>query len=121
MDFSKFSEYGPNWLFMGAVLFILYRMIVWVMAFVKQQDIAHSSERTTWQQSLAQQLFVISSLKASIDAHSQSSVESRKATEEAHKYQREEHIKMMEKAEITCACLKEVEQSLGRINGYKSG
>lgn len=98
MDLTKFSEYGLLGLFMGVVLFMLFRMICWVMAFVKEQNDAHCKERQTWFE-------VISAIKQSIDIHNQNSIESRNSTAEAHKFQREEH--------------KEMITILGRINGYK--
>lgn len=99
MDLSKFGEYGLLGLFMGVVLFILFKMITWVMAFVKEQRENHEKERGTW-------LDIITAMKQSIDIHNQSSIEARNATAEAHKFQREEHKEMIE--------------ILGRINGYKT-
>ena len=112
MDFTKFGQYGLLGLFMGVVLFILFKMITWVMEFVKEQHINHAKERETW-------LEVISTMKQSIDIHNQSSIEARNASAEAHKFQREEHTKQMEKSDLVCNSLKQVEQALGRINGYK--
>lgn len=40
---------------------------------------------------------------------------------EAHKFQREEHAKMTENQISVCGSLKQVEQALGRINGYTDG
>jgi len=111
MDFTKFEQFGPQWLFMGIVLFILYRMIIWVMAFVKEQNACHGKERETW-------LEVMTSMKQSIDTHNLNSLEMRSSVAEAHRFQREEHMKQLEKSDIICASLKEVEAALGRINGY---
>ena len=105
MDLTKFSEYGLLGLFMGVVLFILFKMIVWVMAFVKEQSDCHSKERTTW-------LEIITAMKQSIDSHNMNSNELRTNIQEAHKFQREEH-------QIMIGNLKEITTTLGRINGYK--
>lgn len=99
MDFAKmFSEYGYNGIVTATLFFIVWRLLVWVMKWVDKQDERHCLERQTW-------LEIITTMKQSIDIHNQSSIENRNATAEAHKYQREEHMKMIE--------------SLGRINGFK--
>lgn len=99
MDFAKlFSDYGFNGIVIGTLFFILWRMLVWVMKWVDKQSEQHEAERTLW-------LETINKINASIDAHNLTSIEARKTVEEAHKYQREEHKKMVE--------------ILGRINGYK--
>jgi hypothetical protein len=99
MNLDKFGEYGLVGLFMGVVLFILFKMIVWVMEFVKSQTEQHNKERQTW-------LEIISTMKQSIDTHTQTSIEARAAQAESNRYVREEH--------------KEMIVMLGRINGIKS-
>ena len=97
MDWAKFGDWGLTGLVVGSLFFVLWRMLVWVMKWVDKQSEQHNAERTAW-------LKTLENLNASIEAHSQASIEARKTSEEAHRYQREEHKEM-----ITC---------LGRINGY---
>jgi hypothetical protein len=99
MDFAKlFSDYGFNGIVIGTLFFMLWRMLVWVMKWVDKIEDKHSGERECWVRRLE-------ALDKSIETHNQSSIESRKASEEAHRFQREEH--------------KEMITILGRINGYK--
>lgn len=105
MDFSKFSEYGLIGLIIAALFFFLWRMLVWVMKWVDKQSEQHNAERVTWAK-------VLDTLNQSIQLHNQGSIEARKMTEEAHKYQREEHQKLAEQNNEIC-------KALGRINGYK--
>lgn len=97
MDWSKFGEYGLIGLIVGVLFFILWRILVWVMKWVDKQNEQQNSERCMW-------LKTLDALNSSIQIHNNNSIESRKASEEAHKYQREEH--------------KEMITILGRINGY---
>ena len=98
MDWSKFSEYGIVGLFLGVVLFILFKMIVWVMAFVKEQSIQHAAERRCWQATIDKSTDIMGKVSASIDRHDEKA-------DERGRYVREEHKEMIE--------------TLGRINGYK--
>jgi hypothetical protein len=98
MDFVKFSEYGIVGLVVGALFLIIWRMLIWVMKWVDKQAEAQNLERQTW-------LKTITALNESINTHNLTSIESRKISEEAHKFQRKEH--------------KEMITTLGRINGYK--
>ena len=117
------TQYGLIGLVVGALFFILWRLLIWVMSFVKEITKQHNEERLAWASSQKEErlswLKVLESIKSSLDFHNQASADSRKATEEAHKYQREEHLKMLEQNNKICNCLTEVEKSLGRINGYK--
>lgn len=101
-----FSQYGFNGIVTATLFFIVWRLLVWVMKWVDKQDDRHNKERETW-------LEIISTMKQLIDLHNQNSVENRNANAEAHKYQREEHEKMMEN-------LGEQGKVLARINGYKT-
>ena len=107
MDLAKFSEYGLLGLMIAAVVFMLWRMLVWVMAWVDKQAAQHILERKAWIESLE-------GLNNSIQLHNQGSIEARKMTEEAHRYQREEHQKFAAQNDEIC-------KALGRINGYKEG
>jgi hypothetical protein len=95
---SKISEYGLAGLVIGVLFFILWRMLIWVMRWVDKQEEQHRIEREIWMTRMEH-------LDQSIQLHNQGSIEARKGTEEAHRYQREEHLEMI--------------KTLGRINGYK--
>ena len=107
MDFGKlFSDYGFNGVVIGTLFFILWRMLVWVMKWVDKQSEQHNAERTVWAK-------VLENLNQSILLHNQGSIEARRTTEEAHKFQRTEHEKMINN-------LDEQAKVLARINGYKA-
>lgn len=93
------EQYGIMGVVISVLFYILWRMLVWVMKWVDKQAEQHNAEREAWMKR-------IEALDQSISLHNQGSIEARKATEEAHKYQREEHKQMIE--------------ALGRINGYKT-
>lgn len=95
---AKLAEYGLAGLVIGILFFILWRMLIWVMKWVDEQSKQHNAEREVWMKR-------IEALDQSIQLHNQGSIEARRATEEAHKYQREEHAEMI--------------KTLARINGYK--
>jgi len=92
-----FKEYGIMGIVIATVFFMLWRMIVWVMEFVKTQNLQHADERKTWQ-------ITIMNINDNIHKVGQGIDEHRKADEERGRYIREEH--------------KEMIASLGRINGY---
>jgi hypothetical protein len=75
------------------------------MKWVDKQAEQHNAERVTW-------LATLGNLNNSIQLHNQGSIEARKTQEEAHKYQREEHVKLAEQNNEIC-------KALSRINGYK--
>lgn len=100
MDFGKlFSEFGLVGLVIGTLFFILWRMLIWVMAFVKEQQKQQSEERGIWHATIARHNELISKISTSLDEHD-------KRADERGRYVREEHKQMIE--------------TLGRINGYKS-
>ncbi|MDD5610643.1 MAG: hypothetical protein PHH69_03750 [Candidatus Omnitrophica bacterium] len=118
MDFTLFKEYGFAGIVTGVMFFILFRMIVWVMAFVKDIIKQHNEERKEW-------LLTMAAIKTSIDLHNQQSIEARNLQAQAHEFQRKEHEKFLENqikiisiSDKTCDCLDEVKNGLGRINGY---
>jgi hypothetical protein len=111
MDFTLFKEFGFAGLSTGALFFILWRMIVWVMAWVKEQDIQHAKEREAL-------YLMIGLFRQSIVEHNERASAFHTQVTEAHKYQRDEHAKMIENQSTICNSLKEVEKALGRINGY---
>lgn len=105
MEWAKFGEYGLMGLVVGVLFFILWRMLIWVMGFVQKITDQQAVERSYW----AKQ---IEALNNSIVLHNQGSIEARKMTEEAHRYQREEHIKMAEQNAEIC-------KALVKMNGFK--
>jgi Na+-transporting NADH:ubiquinone oxidoreductase subunit NqrC len=116
MDWAHFSEYGLIGTIVGVLFLILYRIIVWTMALVKEQSAQQLEERKSW-------IVVVTQLKESIQMHNQQSIEARTAQQQAHEYQRQEHAKLMdqmtEAAKEQSRKMNEVTQALGRINGYK--
>ena len=86
---TKFGEYGFVGLIVGALFFIVWRMLVWVMAFIKDQTDQHAKERQAW-------LEIITAMKQSLDMHDQHSLSFREAQLEANRYVRDEHKTMIE-------------------------
>ncbi len=105
MPHFPWEQYGIAGLVIAVLFFILWRMLIWVMSFVKDVTKQHNEERVTWANTL-------NTLNQSILIHNQGSIEARKMQEEAHRYQREEHQKLAEQNN-------EISKILGRINGYK--
>jgi len=108
---AKLTEYGLAGVIIAILFVFLWRLLVWVMAWVDKINTQHNAERETWIRRLE-------SLDQSIQLHNQSSIESRRATEEAHRYQKAEHEKLADQMNIITSSLKQTEQALGRINGY---
>ena len=106
---AKLMEYGLAGVVIGILFYIIWKMLIWVMAWVDKINTQHNSEREVWAENQREErkgyLEVMNTMKQAIELHNQSSIESRKSTEEAHRFQREEH--------------KEMIVILGRINGYK--
>ena len=105
MDWSKFAEFGIVGTTLGAVIFILWRIIVWTMDFVKQQSVQQAEERKQWQE-------VIKGIKTSMDLHNQQSIDAHFSIREGLNHARAEHEKMIN-------ILTEQTVVLGRINGFK--
>ena len=99
MDFGKlFSEFGLIGLVIGALFFVLFRMLVWVMKWVEKREEAYTKERENWLSRFEKQGDSLDKIVTSIDRHDDKA-------EERGRYVREEHKQMIE--------------TLGRINGYK--
>ncbi len=96
--FMLFKEYGLIGLIIGVLFFIVWRMLVWVMAFVKDIVKTQNEERTGWRCTLDKHNDLITKISSSIDDHD-------KRADERGRYVREEHQQMIE--------------TLSRINGYK--
>ena len=98
MDFGKlFSEFGLIGIIIGTLFFILWRMLVWVMGFVKDINKQQTEERAGWLCRLEKITDVTNQIANNISEHD-------KRADERGRYVREEHKQMIE--------------SLGRINGY---
>ena len=106
MDFGKlFSDYGFNGIVIGTLFFILWRMLVWVMAFVKDITKQQIDERTGWLCTISKQNDFLNKISNSIDEHD-------KRADERGRYVRDEHKKMIDN-------LDEQHKVLLRINGEK--
>lgn len=95
---TKFSEYGLVGLVIAVLFIIVWRLLVWVMAWVDKQANQQAEERKCWQEQLKTNTETLQKISASIEEHD-------RRAEERGRYVREEH--------------KEMIASLGRINGYK--
>lgn len=104
-DFAKFSEYGLIGLIIGILFFILWRILIWVMAFIKDMSKQHNEERQIWNGSLNKHNEIIIKISESIDEHD-------KRADERGAHVRTEHEKMINS-------LDEIGKTLVRINGYK--
>jgi hypothetical protein len=94
---AKFSEYGLIGIIIGVLFFILWRMLVWVMDFVKENQKQQSEERAGWLCRLEKISDIANKISDSIEDHD-------KRADERGRFVREEH--------------KEMITILGRINGY---
>ena len=98
MDLSKFGEYGLIGIFCSAVLFGCWKMIVWLMAFVKEDRKQQADEREKWLCRLEKLNAAMDKTADNIDIHD-------KRADERGRYVREEHKEMID--------------VLKRINGFK--
>ena len=100
MDFSKlFSEFGLIGIIIGTLFFILWRMLVWVMSFIKDITKQQTEERAGWLCRLEKISDITNKIADNISEHD-------KRADERGRYVREEHKQMIE--------------TLARINGYKT-
>lgn len=95
---AKFAEYGIVGVVIGVLFLILWKMLVWVMAFIREERAHHAAEREGWLAQLKILSEIMYKTCISIDEHD-------KRADERGRYVREEH--------------KEMITILGRINGYK--
>ena len=102
---DKFSEYGIIGLVIGILFLILWKMLIWVMQFIKDNQKQQSEERTGWLSSLSKHNDVLNKISSSIDEHD-------KRADERGKYVRSEHEKMINN-------LEEQAKVLARINGFQ--
>lgn len=102
---NKFSEYGLIGIIIGILFFILFKMLIWVMAFVKDIQRQQGEERSGWLISLNKHNDLLNKISSSIDEHD-------KRADERGRFVRSEHEKMIDN-------LTEQGKILARINGYK--
>lgn len=106
MDWLKmFQEFGLIGLIVGVLFFILWRMLCWVMAFIKDMTKQHTDERLLWNDSLNKHNDTLAKIAEGIDRHDE-------RADLRGQYVRSEHEKMMKN-------LEEQGKILARINGYK--
>ncbi len=110
MDWIKmFQEFGLIGLIVGVLFFILWRMLCWVMAFIKDTTKQHNEERINWNNTfnniLTKHNDTLAKISEGIDRHDE-------RADERGKYVRSEHEKMMKN-------LEEQGKILARINGFK--
>lgn len=95
----SWEQWGIAGVVIGILFFILWRMLIWVMKWVDKQAEQHQQERREWKATQDKNNQTLDRIISSIDRHDEKA-------EERGKYVREEHKQMIE--------------TLGRINGYKS-
>ena len=99
MEWLKtFENYGPVWLVLVLILAAVWKMIIWLMAFIKEDRVQQALEREKWLCRLEKLDDSIEKTANNIDNHD-------KRADERGRYVREEHKQMIE--------------TLARINGYK--
>jgi len=103
---NKFGEYGIIGLVIGILFFLLWKILIWVMSFVKDIQKQQSEERTVWLCTLKTQSDTLIKISNSIEKHDEKA-------DERGQHIREEHEKMMN-------CLDEQTRVLVQINGYKA-
>ncbi len=94
----SWEQWGIAGVVIGVLFFILWRMLVWVMSFVKDIVKQHSEERSQWLCALGKHGDLLNKISDNINRHDE-------RADERGRYVREEHKQMIE--------------VLGRINGYK--
>lgn len=107
MDFGKlFESYGLAGIVIATLFFIVWRMLVWVMAFVREQNKQQIDERTGWLCTINRQNDLLLKISDSVDDHD-------KRADERGRFVRDEHKQMISN-------LEEQAKVLVRINGYKN-
>lgn len=104
-NFSKLYEYGLLGVVLGLVLFAVWKIIIWLMAFIKEDRENQVKERQAWLCRLEKQSDALDKIVNSLDQHD-------KRADERGRFVRSEHEKMM-------GNLEEQTKILTRINGYK--
>ena len=111
MDVTMWKEFGLQGILMCAVVTILFFVIKCTLATTK--DILSQLYRITEAFNTSQ-----SHWADVLKEHTEQSRSFHEEVRDANKYQREEHLKMLENQVKICNCLEQTEKTLGRINGY---
>ncbi len=105
MDLPKlFSEFGLIGIIIGTLFFLLWRMLSWVMLFIKEITNNQNTERVNWLAALEKHIILIDKISDGID-------EIEKRADERGKFVRSENEKMINS-------LEEIGKVLARINGH---
>ena len=101
------SEYGLA----TGIFLLLFFIIKWILEEVKKILEREAKERSEW-------AGIIQGFQRGLLEHTANAQAFHDEVKEAHRYQREEHLKLAELQDTTCRNMKEIEQALGRLNGY---
>lgn len=96
---AKFCEYGLLGVVVGAVILLLYKIVIWTLATTKEILAQSAKERECFVEK-------ISEITKALENHTANANALHNQIMEANKFQRAEHGEMI--------------KTLGRINGYKS-
>jgi len=96
---------GLTGLMTAALFFIVWRMIVWIMAWVKEREAAHDAERLKWVCAIEKSNEAQTKIIDSINDHD-------RRADERGKFVRSEHERMINN-------LDEQTKVLAHINGFK--
>lgn len=105
MPHTSWEQYGIAGVVIGVLFFLLWRMLTWVMVFIKDTVRQHNDERINWLYALNKQGEAIGKIIESINHHDE-------RANERGKFVRDEHKKMIDN-------LEEQYKVLLRINGHK--
>jgi hypothetical protein len=106
MDFLKALEpFGFAGVVTAVLFYIVWRMLSWVMTFIREMRLEHNAERKIWHELDTAKAMAIANLIDSIKRHDEKA-------EERGRFVREEHKEFSRQNAEICS-------ALGRINGYK--
>jgi len=123
MDWIKImQESGLAGMFGIAFVLLMFCIVKWVLKFVGDLIKQYNADRENWLKQAANEreswMKVIDRQTEAWNGHTVQAKAFQEMVGEAHKYQREEHLRLEMMQNATCASMKQVEQALGRINGY---
>jgi predicted acetyltransferase len=113
MPLTGWEQYGLVGLIFASVIGLLFLVIKWTLCTTRDILIQAAAERISWQETMK-------TFNVSIVEHNERARNFHESVCEAHKFQREEHGKMIDNLNNLSVQNKEITASLGRINGYKS-
>jgi hypothetical protein len=102
-----FSEAGIAIVSVSAIIFMSWKLLLWGKQIVDGVLAQMAKQNEAWQA-------VVDRSTRTLDEHSKSASSFQDQSIEAHKYQRDEHQKMI-------TILDEIKFTMVRINGYKKG